>query len=93
MLNVILILPDRIYRIDHYLGKEMVQSLLCFRFANVLFEPLLNHYYVKSVIVTFKEDFGTQGRGGYFDQYGIIRDIMQNQLLQVFYSFRQTTCP
>eukprot|EP00607_Mallomonas_marina_P008164 CAMPEP_0182423458 /NCGR_PEP_ID=MMETSP1167-20130531/9469_1 /TAXON_ID=2988 /ORGANISM="Mallomonas Sp, Strain CCMP3275" /LENGTH=542 /DNA_ID=CAMNT_0024602467 /DNA_START=76 /DNA_END=1701 /DNA_ORIENTATION=- len=74
---------DQIYRIDHYLGKEMVQNLLMFRFANIIFEPLLNNRYVQCVTITFKEDFGTDGRGGYFDKYGIIRDIMQNHLLQV----------
>lgn len=74
---------DQIYRIDHYLGKEMVQNLLMFRFANIIFEPLLNNRYVQCVLITFKEDFGTEGRGGYFDQYGIIRDIMQNHLLQI----------
>jgi len=74
---------DQIYRIDHYLGKEMVQNLLLFRFGNTIFEPLLNNRYVSNVKITFKEDFGTQGRGGYFDRYGIIRDIMQNHLLQV----------
>jgi glucose-6-phosphate 1-dehydrogenase len=61
---------DHIYRIDHYLGKEMVQNLIMFRFGNVFMEPLLNHNYVNSVQITFKEDFGTEGRGGYFDNYG-----------------------
>ncbi|CAK4071866.1 unnamed protein product [Aphanomyces euteiches] len=74
---------DEIYRIDHYLGKEMVQNLMLMRFANVTFEPLWNRNYISKVIVTFKEDIGTQGRGGYFDSYGIIRDVMQNHLLQV----------
>lgn len=75
---------DQIYRIDHYLGKEMVQNLMVLRFANAAFEPLWNHHYVQSVIITFKEDIGTGGRGGYFDSFGIIRDILQNHLLQVF---------
>ncbi|CAI5713719.1 unnamed protein product [Hyaloperonospora brassicae] len=74
---------DEIYRIDHYLGKEMVQNLLVLRFGNAIFEPIWNRNYVSSVSITFKEDFGTQGRGGYFDSYGIIRDVMQNHLLQV----------
>lgn len=74
---------DDIYRIDHYLGKEIVQNLLVFRFGNIFLEPLMNSHYVKAVKITFKEDFGTQGRGGYFDNYGIIRDIMQNHLMQV----------
>ena len=72
-----------IYRIDHYLGKEMVQNLVILRFANAMFEPLWNRHYIKSVMITFKEDFGTQGRGGYVDGYGIIRDVIQNHLMQV----------
>jgi glucose-6-phosphate 1-dehydrogenase len=72
-----------VYRIDHYLGKEMVQNLIMFRFGNTFLEPLLNSNYVKAIRITFKEDFGTMGRGGYFDNYGIIRDIMQNHLMQV----------
>ncbi|KAG7380466.1 glucose-6-phosphate 1-dehydrogenase [Phytophthora boehmeriae] len=74
---------DEIYRIDHYLGKEMVQNLLILRFANAIYEPIWNRNYISSVTITFKEDIGTQGRGGYFDSYGIIRDVMQNHLLQV----------
>ncbi|RLN90668.1 hypothetical protein BBJ28_00012971 [Nothophytophthora sp. Chile5] len=74
---------DEIYRIDHYLGKEMVQNLLVLRFANTIFEPIWNRNYISNVTITFKEDIGTQGRGGYFDSYGIIRDVMQNHLLQV----------
>lgn len=74
---------DVIYRIDHYLGKEMVQNLLILRFANATFEPLWNRHHIASVTITFKEDIGTQGRGGYFDGYGMIRDVMQNHLLQV----------
>jgi glucose-6-phosphate 1-dehydrogenase len=74
---------DYIYRIDHYLGKEMVQNLVILRFANAIFEPLWNRNHIKSVVITFKEDFGTKGRGGYFDSYGIIRDVIQNHLLQV----------
>ena len=74
---------DCIYRIDHYLGKEMVQNLVILRFSNAIFEPLWNRNHIKSVTITFKEDFGTKGRGGYFDGYGIIRDVIQNHLLQV----------
>eukprot|EP00731_Ephydatia_muelleri_P001953 Em0001g1953a len=74
---------DEIYRIDHYLGKEMVQTLLVLRFANAIFQPLWNRDNIKCVVVSFKEPFGTQGRGGYFDEFGIIRDVMQNHLLQV----------
>uniref|UniRef100_A0A7S4JW14 Glucose-6-phosphate 1-dehydrogenase n=1 Tax=Odontella aurita TaxID=265563 RepID=A0A7S4JW14_9STRA len=74
---------DYIYRIDHYLGKEMVKNLEMLRFGNAIFEPLWNRHYISSVSITFKENFGTKGRGGYFDGYGIIRDIIQNHLLQV----------
>eukprot|EP00455_Lapot_gusevi_P031099 TRINITY_DN3359_c0_g1_i2.p1 TRINITY_DN3359_c0_g1~~TRINITY_DN3359_c0_g1_i2.p1 ORF type:complete len:545 (-),score=173.34 TRINITY_DN3359_c0_g1_i2:97-1731(-) len=74
---------EQIYRIDHYLGKEMVQNLLTVRFGNGVFEPLWNRHYIQSVVITFKEDLDLQGRGGYFDHYGIIRDIMQNHLAQI----------
>uniref|UniRef100_A0A087Y1S4 Glucose-6-phosphate 1-dehydrogenase n=1 Tax=Poecilia formosa TaxID=48698 RepID=A0A087Y1S4_POEFO len=74
---------DQIYRIDHYLGKEMVQNLMVLRFGNRLFGPIWNRNSVASVVLTFKEPFGTQGRGGYFDGFGIIRDVMQNHLLQM----------
>ncbi|XP_061336693.1 glucose-6-phosphate 1-dehydrogenase, cytoplasmic isoform isoform X1 [Gastrolobium bilobum] len=74
----------QIYRIDHYLGKELVQNLLVLRFANRFFLPLWNRDNIANVQIVFREDFGTEGRGGYFDQYGIIRDIIQNHLLQVF---------
>jgi len=74
---------DEQYRIDHYLGKEMVQNLLVLRFANFAFQPLWSRSAVNSVTITFKEPFGTEGRGGYFDNIGIIRDVMQNHLLQV----------
>ncbi len=75
---------DQIYRIDHYLGKEMVQNLMTLRFANTLFQPTWNRNYISAVVISFKEPFGTEGRGGYFDKFGIIRDIIQNHLLQVF---------
>jgi len=78
-----LFLESQLYRIDHYLGKEMVQNLMVLRFANSLFEPLWNRQHIKSVRIVFKEDFGTQGRGGYFDKFGIIRDVMQNHLMQI----------
>lgn len=74
---------QQIYRIDHYLGKELVQNLLVLRFANRFFLPLWNRDNIDNVQIVFREDFGTDGRGGYFDQYGIIRDIIQNHLLQV----------
>ncbi|XP_034001219.1 glucose-6-phosphate 1-dehydrogenase-like [Trematomus bernacchii] len=74
---------DQIYRIDHYLGKEMVQNLMVLRFGNRIFGPIWNRNSVACVVLTFKEPFGTQGRGGYFDDFGIIRDVMQNHLLQI----------
>lgn len=107
---------EQLYRIDHYLGKEIVQNLVVMRFANRyivdandctiwsrpmqlsgryelliyymfrlcrFLSPLWNRDNVSNVQIIFKEDFGTQGRGGYFDNYGIIRDIIQNHLLQV----------
>jgi glucose-6-phosphate 1-dehydrogenase len=74
---------EQVYRIDHYLGKEMVQNLMVLRFANAVFEPLWNRDHVSTVQISFKEPFGTEGRGGYFDEFGIIRDVMQNHLLQV----------
>ncbi|XP_041711909.1 glucose-6-phosphate 1-dehydrogenase isoform X1 [Coregonus clupeaformis] len=74
---------DQIYRIDHYLGKEMVQNLMVLRFGNRIFGPIWNRDSIACVVLTFKEPFGTQGRGGYFDDFGIIRDVMQNHLLQM----------
>lgn len=72
------------FRIDHYLGKEMVKNILPFRFSNPLVDMSLNNKTVANVQITFKEKFGTEGRGGYFDEFGIIRDIQQNHLCQVF---------
>jgi 6-phosphogluconate dehydrogenase (decarboxylating)/glucose-6-phosphate 1-dehydrogenase len=74
---------EQIFRIDHYLGKEMVQNLLIMRFGNLWFDRLWDRNSIQCVILTFKEPFGTEGRGGYFDKFGIIRDIIQNHLLQV----------
>ncbi|GFR42547.1 hypothetical protein Agub_g3454, partial [Astrephomene gubernaculifera] len=74
---------EQLYRIDHYLGKELVQNMLMLRFANPIFGAFFNRHYIASIQVTFKEPFGTEGRGGYFDQYGIIRDVIQNHLIQV----------
>lgn len=74
---------EQLFRIDHYLGKEMVQNLLVMRFGNLIFERMWDNKSIECVMLTFKEPFGTDGRGGYFDHYGIIRDIIQNHLLQV----------
>ncbi|KAG7664494.1 ZWF1 [[Candida] subhashii] len=74
---------DELYRIDHYLGKEMVKNLLVVRFGNTLFGGVWNRNNISSVHISFKEAFGTEGRGGYFDSIGIVRDVMQNHLLQV----------
>ncbi|AND67523.1 glucose 6-phosphate dehydrogenase [Dyella thiooxydans] len=72
-----------IFRIDHYLGKEAVQNLLYFRFANTFLEPVWNRDYVQSVQITMAEDFGVQGRGAFYEEAGAIRDVVQNHLLQV----------
>lgn len=74
---------DECFRIDHYLGKEMVKNLLVLRFANVALSSSWDKNSISNVQITFKEPFGTEGRGGYFDEFGIIRDILQNHLLQV----------
>lgn len=72
-----------IFRIDHYLGKRPVNNLLAFRFANSFAEAFWNRTYIKSVQITMAEDFGVQGRGGFYDQTGTIRDVIQNHLFQV----------
>jgi glucose-6-phosphate 1-dehydrogenase len=74
---------SQIYRIDHYLGKETVQNLLVTRFANGIFEPLWNRNYVERVEVTSAESIGVEERGGYYDQSGALRDMVQNHLLQM----------
>jgi len=74
---------DSIFRIDHYLGKEAVQNLLYFRFANRFLEPIWNRDNVKDVQITMAEAFGVQGRGAFYEEVGAVRDVVQNHLLQV----------
>lgn len=71
------------FRIDHYLGKEIVQNLMVLRFANLVFDPIWNRNYVESIRISWKESMGVGNRGGYFDEFGIVRDVMQNHLLQI----------
>ena len=72
-----------VFRIDHYLGKEAVQNLIVFRFANTFLEPIWNRNYVESVQITMAESFGVQGRGSFYEEAGAIRDVVQNHLMQV----------
>jgi glucose-6-phosphate 1-dehydrogenase len=74
---------DQIYRIDHYLGKETVQNLLVFRFANGIFEPLWNRQYIDHVQITVAESIGVEGRGHYYEEAGALRDIVQNHIMQL----------
>lgn len=74
---------SNIFRIDHYLGKESVQNLLVFRFANTFLEPVWNRDYIQSVQITMAEDFGVKGRGGFYEESGAIRDVIENHLFQV----------
>jgi glucose-6-phosphate 1-dehydrogenase len=78
-----LLQEEQLFRIDHYLGKEMVQNLVTLRFANHVFGAVWDRSHICNVQITFKETIGTEGRGGYFDKYGIIRDVMQNHLTQI----------
>jgi len=75
---------DQVYRIDHYLGKETVQNILVLRFANGIFEPLWNRRYIDHIQITAAESLGVENRGGYFDQAGVLRDMIQNHLFQIF---------
>ena len=72
-----------VFRIDHYLGKETVQNMLALRFANGIFEPIWNRQFIDHVQITVAESIGIEGRAGYYEQAGAIRDIFQNHLLQL----------
>ncbi len=74
---------DAIFRIDHFLGKEAIQNLIYFRFANAFLEPVWNRDHVESVQITMAEDFGIKGRGKFYDEVGCIRDVIQNHLVNV----------
>ncbi|GGL73475.1 glucose-6-phosphate 1-dehydrogenase [Deinococcus aerolatus] len=75
---------SQVYRIDHYLGKETVQNLMAIRFGNAIFEPLWNRGFVDHVQITAAEDLGLEGRAGYYEEAGIVRDMLQNHLMQLF---------
>ncbi len=74
---------SQVFRIDHYLGKETVQNLMAFRFANTLFEPVWNRNYIDHVQITAAEDIGIEGRASYYDRAGALRDLVQNHMLQL----------
>lgn len=72
---------ERVYRIDHFLGKESLQNLMVFRFSNTMLEPIWNRHYIRGVQMTLAEDFGVEGRGAFYDSVGAMRDVVQNHLL------------
>jgi glucose-6-phosphate 1-dehydrogenase len=74
---------EQIFRIDHYLGKETVQNLMALRFANALYEPLWNSAHIDHVQITVAESVGLEGRAGYYDKAGALRDMVQNHLVQL----------
>lgn len=82
---------DQIFRIDHCLGEELIENLMVLRFSNLIFGPLWSRNYIRNVQVICSKDFGTEGRGRYFNKHGIIRDIMQNHLLQILALFSMET--
>ena len=73
----------QVFRIDHYLGKETVQNVMAFRFANFMFEPVWNRNYIDHIQITAAEDIGIGSRAGYYDQAGALRDLVQNHMLQL----------
>ncbi|MFQ5836163.1 MAG: glucose-6-phosphate dehydrogenase, partial [bacterium] len=74
---------NQIYRVDHYLGKELVQNVTAIRFTNTILEPLWNKDYVDHVQIVLSEDFGIEGRGAYYDRYGVLKDVVQNHMMQL----------
>lgn len=82
---------DEIFRIDHHLGEELFENLLALRFSNLVFEPLWSRNYIRNVQLIFSDDLGMEGQGRYFDDYGIIRDILQNHLIHLLALFAMET--
>jgi glucose-6-phosphate 1-dehydrogenase len=74
-------MESRVYRIDHFLGKEALQNLMVYRFSNTVLEPIWNRHYIRGVQITMAEDFGVEGRGSFYDSVGALRDVVQNHLL------------